>query len=335
MMRKIFVIWTLFMTAATFAAVNPIHYSIKAQLPEMFNGACFTLSTITRDSITSGTVTEGILNIEGSYDKPCVVQLVTYVNKFPYVALFILENGETNIAIEGKTLKAHSGWRTQRLNALSDSLMRHIGEKEARNSIIRSYVMKNTDNAGGGYQLLLNKRLFSKEEMDSLFSVAGEELLSEPSIIRHLQTEERAKIRETGKPYTDFVMNDQNDKPHHLSEYIRKGRLLFVDFWSSWCRPCRAEMPFVKNLYEKYHDKGLDIVGVSLDMKKEQWIKAIDEIGLEWPQLSDLKGWKCEVAHTYGIGAIPCNVLINGEGVIIANNLHGDELAQKLEELMK
>lgn len=112
-----------------------------------------------------------------------------------------------------------------------------------------------------------------------------------------------------------------------------RGKVLLVDFWASWCGPCRAENPNVVKVYNKYKDLGFEILGVSLDRSKDRWIKAINDDGLTWPQISDLKGWKNEVAQLYSIRSIPHTILLDREGKIIARNLRGRSLEEKLEEI--
>jgi thiol-disulfide isomerase/thioredoxin len=112
-----------------------------------------------------------------------------------------------------------------------------------------------------------------------------------------------------------------------------RGSYLLVDFWASWCGPCRAENPNVVRMYNKFHDKGFDILGVSFDKDRERWLGAIEEDSLTWTHISDLKGWDCEGGKLYGVRSIPATVLIDPDGIIIAKNLRGEELEAKLEEL--
>ena len=108
-----------------------------------------------------------------------------------------------------------------------------------------------------------------------------------------------------------------------------------VDFWASWCGPCRMEMPHVVQAYSKFRGKGLEIVGVSLDEKKEDWENAVKDMGLGWIQASDLKGWECAAARLYQVQGIPACVLINQKGEIVGRDLRGDELLARLAELLK
>jgi peroxiredoxin len=139
------------------------------------------------------------------------------------------------------------------------------------------------------------------------------------------------KKKGIGVTAMDFTQNNTAGKPVKLSDY--RGKYVLLDFWASWCGPCRAENPNVLDNYEKYHSKGLEILAVSLDDKKEAWLKAIKDDGLEWAHVSDLKGWKNEVAKEYDIRAVPSNFLIDKEGKIVAVDLRGEDLTQKLAEI--
>jgi len=133
----------------------------------------------------------------------------------------------------------------------------------------------------------------------------------------------------------DFTQNTADQKPVKLSDF--KGKYVLLDFWASWCGPCRAENPNVVKTFNQYKDKNFTILGVSLDTEnsKAAWLKAIEKDGLTWTQVSDLKGWKNEIAQLYYVNSIPQNLLINPEGKIIAKNLHGEALEAKLKEIFK
>ena len=120
-----------------------------------------------------------------------------------------------------------------------------------------------------------------------------------------------------------------------ISLYDIKGKVKLIDFWASWCGPCRGENPHVVEIYKEYHPKGLEIFGVSLDNNKEAWVKAIADDGLVWKHGSDLKGWQSAPAQLYSVSGIPHTVLLDENNNIIAKNLRGDELKPKIAELLK
>ena len=136
-----------------------------------------------------------------------------------------------------------------------------------------------------------------------------------------------------GAQIMDFTQNDVNGKPVSLSSL--KGKYVLIDFWASWCGPCRMEYPFLHKAYDQFKNKNFDIIGVSLDDKRDLWINSIADNKFPWVEVSDLKGRQNEVARAYGISAIPQSFLIDPNGIIIAKNLRGEDLIEKLTEVLK
>jgi len=173
-------------------------------------------------------------------------------------------------------------------------------------------------------------------EMDELESTLG----SFDTILNHsvytgylqeyLKTLQRTDI---GMLYVSFMMQDTTgNKFLPVSDLIGKNYLL-LDFWASWCSPCRQENPNLVAMYNKYHDRGFDILGISLDSNRDRWIAAIHDDQLTWNHVSDLKGWENKVAKLYAVRSIPANFLLDTNGYILAKNLRGEDLQKKLEEI--
>ena len=141
------------------------------------------------------------------------------------------------------------------------------------------------------------------------------------------------KITQPGQKYLDFELTDKNGKKCRLSDFVKKNKYVLIDFWASWCGACRADIPGVKKLYEKYKTKGLEIIGVSYDSKRDAWLKAQKEENLPYPDFSDLKGWKDKTKNMYGIRGIPEKIIISKKGIIVARGLGGTKLDKKLKEM--
>lgn len=196
------------------------------------------------------------------------------------------------------------------------------------------FVKTNTKSFVAPY-ILMSQLSYDMEagQMDSLLKGFDTTLVKSTYVKMLNEKLELLKKTAIGQPAPDFTMNDTLGKPVQLSSLF--GKYMLIDFWASWCRPCREENPNVVEAYKQYSKKGFTILGVSLDRDKSSWEKAIKDDHLTWHHVSDLQFWNNAAAKLYGIQAIPSNILLDPKGVIIGRNLRGQALKDKLKELLK
>ena len=343
-------IWIIIAVCAINACKEHRGYTIKGELADA-NGLKITLLKITPDTvpikIDSCIVKKGKFEMKGTVEYPeyCAIYagdngpLLLFVENMEIDIAFNLKNmqdsevagsNETDLLVEYSAKIAEFEDSIAKVNDIAkiDSIKHLRIEYERQfagenpNSIVTAFVV---DNYMSHYLQPEELEFYT----DSL-NVVSRESSWVQSIMKKLEI---AKRTETGQPFVNFKMSAPDGNEISLSDHAGKGKYVLIDFWASWCPPCRKANPELVKIYDKYRDKGFEIVGISLDRDKSRWKKAIEADGLTWIQMSDLLYWQSEAAVLYSVRSIPYTVLLDKDGIIIARGLQTDELEEKLAEL--
>ncbi len=198
-----------------------------------------------------------------------------------------------------------------------------------------AFATRHNNSAISPFLVLKNCYLTSLEKLDSLTNCFNTTLPQNPYV--KLLKEHVAVLKSVapGQHFTDFTLNDTIGKAVSLSSVVKIHKYTLVDFWASWCPDCRAENPEIVAAFKRFHNKGFTVFGVSLDRIHNNWLQGIHQQELYWTQVSDLKGWHSAPGQLYGVKWIPHNLLINQKGIIVAQDLAGNSLQNKLKALLK
>ena len=349
---------------------NVAHYAITGKNAPQDGVAVYLVDRIIADDIDSAVVTNGTFEMKGKAAKDAFLSIVIDGSDWNYplindgvpVQINFTDSSVTGSALNVKLTECdkRDAKAYARVNQLLEGFM--ALPKEERDAAQRAFL---TQYEEVFHQYADTKLAIIEENKDNLIPVAFME--NAPEVLGHAKFNELASsdapfarhpfvvdLKESlekavaeqlkandartaiiGKRFLDLEEADTEGKLHKLSEYVGQGKWVLVDFWASWCGPCKAEMPNVVAAYKQYHDKGFEIVGLSFDREKDPWLKAILEWQMPWIHLSDLKYWQSVAAEVYSVTSIPDNLLINPEGIVVARGLRGEALAKKLAEAFK
>lgn len=316
-------------------------------------------------TVDSTNIINGEFKLKGNTDSP-VLRFVTLGNKDNKVrSMLMVEPGNINVTYDSVfhitgsaindnytdfnlkqkdlTTKIRSlsdqynaammdGVMTDSLDAELTSAYEKVADENK--ALYYNFTKDNIDNELGQYIFMTSSSMFDANQQREILAMTNDEYKSKKNIKRIVDQLKASEAVEVGKEFIDFTMKNPEGEYVSLSDFAGKGKYVFVDFWASWCGPCRDEMPNVVNAYNKYKNKDFEIVGVSLDKDHDKWVQGIKDLQMTWPQMSDLKLWDSEVVGLYAIQSIPHTILLDKEGKIIAKNLRGEMLDAKLAELM-
>lgn len=302
-----------------------------------------------REQIDSAIITDGKFKFEGVVDTAFVAQIGMGRSQ----AFFVLEAGNISYDLaEGKAVgtplnETLNGYLSQ-IEELQKAYIAGMNEAQetqdqekaeaaqntffdALDALQKEAFTANTNNGIGAFFLSNMLADASSEDADAYLAQAGDIVKADKDIIKLVSRMENIKATAEGKPFVDFTIENEDGTKASLSDYVGKGKYVLVDFWASWCGPCRGEIPNLKNIYEKYKNKNFEILGVAVWDKIEDTQKAIEEEGMTWPQIINAQSIPTDL---YGISGIPAIMLFGPDGTIISRSLRGEEIGKKLEEVL-
>lgn len=297
-------------------------FSGMIDMPEMF------YMKFTNDDVTHRVfIEQGKISVSGTLEEPNVSGSESHDIYQSYVSEMT--------SFDGRRQKLYDEFRVAS-NEDNEEEMENIRQKaeeldDEQENLIDNFIVAQKDNVVGPYLLISNVYQYQLDKLIEKRELFGEELAASKYVQR--LDEQIAKLQsvEIGRVAPLFTQNDPEGNPVALESL--RGKYLLIDFWASWCGPCRRENPNIVAAWQKYNDKGFDVFGVSLDRNRADWLKAIEDDNLTWTQVSDLKFWSNEASTLYGVNSIPASFLLDPNGVIIAKDLREEALHQKLEEI--
>ncbi|MBQ9187092.1 MAG: AhpC/TSA family protein [Prevotella sp.] len=357
----------LFSVLTILAACQSNTYKISGTAEGLAEGDTLLLTTDLENGTPSDTVVvhDGKFTLEGETDSVRLAMLYSALRNEVNIPFF-LEPGDISIALSetpgnsrvGGT-KTNNEWQRlndsvmvigKEINAIAEHVYGKTGNEEEQQKgmkridelnsrfagIVVSTVERNIDNEFGYFLLTYYpEELISNEQRSRFIGMLPKEMRNRPAIREMEAMLKSAAATAEGAVISDFSQTAPDGSEQHIMELIGQNEVTIIDFWASWCAPCRQEMPFMIELYNHYKDRGLGIVGISLDSEQEAWVQAIAKLGIPWPQMSDLQGWDNAAARQFNVTSIPHTIVVDRHGKILRRGLRGEELAQYIAEQIK
>jgi thiol-disulfide isomerase/thioredoxin len=214
-----------------------------------------------------------------------------------------------------------------------DIILRIDKVQQDENQYVKKFIRENSADMAAVYVAEKNWSLFSKQEIDDLLSCFPKNIKETEAGKAMLQAAQEIRRTAVGAQYVDYTFFDIHDKPFALSDCVAQGKYVLLEFWASWCGPGYPDISHLKKIYELYHPEGFEIVSISMDVDKNQWLKAVNEAQTPWLQISDLQGFESEISRIYNFRGIPMSILLSPDGKIITRNMRGLWMERKLIEI--
>ena len=353
--------------AFAFAACQSDSYQISGTAEGLSDGDTLFLTHDLESGVPSDTliVKEGKFSLSGTTDSTALCMIYS-LNRNEINAAFFMEPGDITIQLSdnpggsrvGGTL-CNNQWQTlndsvmvigKEINRIAEHIygnnlpedeqqkgMEQIEKLNKRfSALVVKTAEKNIDNEFGYFLLTYYpEELIDNASRSKLIKQLPSDMKKRPVIVQMEKQIAEAQQTAEGATIKDFKQNSPDGTELSLLEEVKKNKITVIDFWASWCGPCRQEMPFMIQLYETFQPKGLGIIGISLDSDHDAWLNGITAFGAKWPQMSDLKGWENEISSFFQVTSIPHTIVVDQNGKILRRGLRGDQLEAFVSELLK